>query len=264
MTRAKGVVLLAFAAMAVLAPLALAVARWPQWWAWIASEQTPMTWLQSVVLVLAAMGSLLVGYLTGRLGGGRRETLPWLVLAAGFGSLALDERFAVHERLRDGILAPRGISVPFLPWVAPGDFLMMGVGLVGLALLPMVWRAIRVDALARTALIVGVVLSIIALGMDSIDPSTMSIATERLEQTLEECVELAAGLSYLAAVAMRLLGVIDVAIDEAVGRRTPAEPAAESTTGSTTESTSESTSMVTSATADSAPFDHSRVSGARR
>ena len=44
---------------------------------------------------------------------------PWQLPAVGFAAPAVDERFAPHEQLRDGVLAPRGISVPFLPWVAP-------------------------------------------------------------------------------------------------------------------------------------------------
>lgn len=128
--------LLALAAVAVLAPLALAAVRWPSYWLWIASEQTPMTWLQSVVLLLA---------------------------------------------------------------------------LVGLAALPLVLCALAPDPVARRALLVGVVLSALAVGTDSIDPSTWSIAAERLQQSLEEVVELAAGLCFLGAVVLRLLGLLDQA-----------------------------------------------------
>jgi hypothetical protein len=166
-----------------------------------------MTWLQSVVLVLAAAGSLLVAYVL------RRATtapaLPWWLLAGGFSFLALDERFAVHERVRDGILAPRGITVPFLPWVAPGDFLLMGVAAAGLAVLPMVWRAMTPEPLARRALLVGVLLALVAVGIDSIDPSTWSVGGERLQQSFEEVIELGSGLALLTSVLCRLLGLLD-------------------------------------------------------
>src|SRR5918995_4015904 len=115
--RARRRMVVALTALWVVVPLLLMVARWPSWWSWIAPEQTPMTWLQSVVLVLAAAGSMLIAYVL-RLSGTRRVT-AWWVLAAGFGGLAFDERFAIHERVRDGVLAPRDITVPFLPWVAP-------------------------------------------------------------------------------------------------------------------------------------------------
>ena len=197
----------ALIALWAVVPLLLMAAQWPSWWSWIAPEQTPMTWLQSVVLVLAAAGSMLIAYIL-LLSGTRRAT-AWWVLAAGFGALAFDERFAIHERVRDRVLAPRGITVPFLPWVAPGDFLLVAVGLVGLTLLPTVWRAVRADPGARAALVVGVGLAVAAVAMDSIDPSTWTTEAERVQQTAEEMIELASGLALLAAVALRLLGLLD-------------------------------------------------------
>lgn len=205
--QARRRMVVALTALWVVVPLLLMAARWPSWWSWIAPEQTPMTWLQSVVLVLAAAGSMLIAYVL-RLSGTRRVT-AWWVLAAGFGALAFDERFAIHERVRDGVLAPRDITVPFLPWVAPGDFLLVAVGLVGLTLLPTVWRAVRADPGARAALVVGVGLAVAAVGMDSIDPSTWTTEAERVQQTAEEMIELASGLALLAAVALRLLGLLD-------------------------------------------------------
>ena len=198
---------LALVAVWLLAPTALAAAQWPQWWNWIAAEQTPMTWLQSVVLVLAAAGSLLVALVVRRVTTG--PATAWWLLTAGFAALAVDERFAIHERVRDNVLAPRGITVPLLPWVAPGDFLVLAIAVAGLAVLPMVWRAISPDAASRRALLLGVVLGAVAVGMDSIDPTTWSVDAERLQQTLEEVIELGSGLALLAAVHLRLLGLLE-------------------------------------------------------
>ncbi len=50
----------------------------------------------------------------------------------------------------------------------------------------------------------GLTLTVTALLADSYDPDRMNLATERLEQTLEECVELAAALSYLSALLLPL------------------------------------------------------------
>ena len=205
--RARRRFVLALIALWIVVPLLLMVARWPSWWSWIAPEQTPMTWLQSVVLVLAAAGSMLIAYVL--VLSTAKRVAAWWVLAAGFGALAFDERFAIHERVRDGVLAPRDVTVPFLPWVAPGDFLLIAVGLAGLALLPTAWRAVRVDPGARTALVVGVGLAVTAVGMDSIDPSTWTTKAERVQQTAEEMIELASGLALLGAVTLRLLGLLD-------------------------------------------------------
>jgi hypothetical protein len=186
---------------ALVWPTLLAAAQWPRWWQWIASEQTPMTWMQSVVLVLAGAGAFLVAVVL-RLSG-VAATL-WWVLGCGLAALAVDERFALHERLRDSVLAPRGVEVPFLPWVAPGDFLILAMAVVGLALLPRVWAAISVDRTAQTALGLAVALAVAAVVVDSIDPASWTVQQERLQQTIEEVVEFLSGLALLAAIILRL------------------------------------------------------------
>jgi hypothetical protein len=221
----------ALAAVAVLWPLLLAAGRWPRWWEWIASEQTPMTWLQSVVLVVSGCLCVLVALVLRRAGATGRDRWNWWLFGAGFGVLALDERFAVHERVRDGVLAPRGVSVPFLPWVAPGDFLVLTIGLVGLAALPLVWSAVRPDRAARTALLVAVALGVLAVGVDSIDPATWTVQGERLQQTLEEVVEQWCGTALLACVAQRLLGLLDALLPAAAPPPAPTAPAASGESG---------------------------------
>lgn len=203
----RGWLVAALAGVWTAASLGLVAARWPRFWEYLAAEQTPMTWLQSVVLVLAGACALLLALLARRRPAGRPGV--WWVLAAGFTGLALDERFAVHERVRDGFLAPRDVRVPFLPWVAAGDFLVLLVAVGGLALLPTVWRAVRDDRWARAALATGVALAVVAVGMDSIDPATWSVAAERVQQSAEEVVELGSGLALLGAVALRLVSVLE-------------------------------------------------------
>lgn len=209
MSGARRNLLVGLAVLTVVWPLLLAAGRWPRWWEWIASEQTPMTWLQSVILVVSACAAALIAVLLRHTGATARTRRTWVLLAAGFLALAVDERFAIHERVRDSYLAPNGVSIPFLPWVAPGDFLVMGVGLVGLVALPLFWAALATDRTARTALVVAVVLGLVAVGGDSIDPSTWSVQAERVQQTLEEVVEQACGSALLAAVVLRLLSVLD-------------------------------------------------------
>lgn len=195
-----------------LAPIMLAAARWPTWWAWIAPELTPMTWLQSTGLLLAAAAALLLAHTLQLFGlDERSDVVTWRLLAMGMAALAVDERFALHERLRDGVLAPSDVTVGFLPWVAPGDFLLLVIAVVGLALLPRFQRALDDDRGARRALLLAVVLSAIAVGMDSINPSSWTVAAERLEQTVEEVIELGGTLALLATVALRMLGILDLA-----------------------------------------------------
>lgn len=202
----------AAAAITVLVPTALAAARAPRWWSWIASESTPMTWLQSVVLIscagLALLHAALVdlrGPVPGVAAPASRQRGTWLLVATGFAALGLDERFALHERVRDRVLAPRGIRVPLADWMAPGDFILLAVLLAGLFALPAVRRQLRPDRTALLLFGLGLALTVTALLADSFDPARMSLGVERLEQTLEECVELCAALSYLLALLLPLL-----------------------------------------------------------
>ncbi|MDA8371422.1 MAG: hypothetical protein M0026_16380 [Nocardiopsaceae bacterium] len=186
--------------------LLLAGAKWPRYWEWIAPEQTPMTWLESVLMVLCAGVALLLAaarYLRAEAGSGR-----WLVLAAGFAFLALDERFALHERVRDGYLAPRGATLPFLPWVAPGDFIILAYGVIGLALLPFVLPAFRGDRRSLRWLITGVVFAAAAVIGDSFNVHAMSPMVEARQQTLEEVAELASSVCFLLALWLRLVPVL--------------------------------------------------------
>lgn len=209
-----------------LAPALLLLAGGERWWVYVAKEQSPMTWLQSVVLVanslLCATHALTLFMSNAPL---RRATTPawrghhlpllskwhvahrtvWAAAALGFAALALDERFAVHERVRDRILAPAGLRVPFMPWVAPGDFLMMLVALAGLVFLLWWWQVVADDVSARRWLIAAVACAVIAVAADSVDPDSMSLLVERIEQTAEECLELASGVCLAAACATRLV-----------------------------------------------------------
>lgn len=204
--RARVVVVVALLVAGVAVPALLVVAQYPQWWVWIAQEQVPMTWFQSVTLVVAGVVSLLAWFVA-RLSG-HRPRLGFALLALGFAALAFDERFAIHERFRDGVLAPRDIRLPLLTWIAPGDFLLLLVAVAGLMVLPVVLRALGRDRWALGLFGLGVVLSLLSVATDSIDPQTWSVQAERVQQTLEECVELWAGLSYLGAVTLRLLDLL--------------------------------------------------------
>lgn len=204
--RTRVVVIAALAAVGIAVPVLLFVAQYPQWWVWIAQEQVPMTWFQSVTLVVAGVVSLLAWFIARTCG--HRPRLGLALLAVGCAALAFDERFAIHERVRDGVLAPRDIRLPLLTWIAPGDFLLLLVAVAGLIVLPIVLRAMGRDRWVLGLFALGVLLSLVAVGTDSIDPSTWSVETERVQQTLEECIEFWAGLSFLGAVTLRLLRLV--------------------------------------------------------
>lgn len=218
--RTRLLVIAALVAAGIAVPALLFAAQYPQWWVWIAQEQVPMTWFQSVTLVVAGVVSLLAWFVCSV--SGRTPRFGFALLALGFAALAFDERFAIHERVRDGVLAPRDISLPLLTWIAPGDFLLVLVAVAGLVVLPVVLRSVRGDRWALGLLVLGVVLSLITVGTDSIDPGTWSVEAERVQQTAEEVVELWAGLAFLGAVTLRLMTLLADLVGPSVDVATPA------------------------------------------
>ncbi len=217
-TRIRLVVLLIL--LAIAAPAAMAAARYPKYWLWIALEETPMTWVQTVLLMLAAAAAAVVAVIGRLRSWSWAARFPYAALALGFTYLALDDRFALHERLRDRILAPHDVHIPGLTFLAPGDIQMILMGVVGLILLPFVLRALRVDRLAMVLFVLAAITAAITIAMDSIDPTTMTLDVERLEQTAEECLELLADCFFLASLGVRLLGLLG----EATWTTSAAEP----------------------------------------
>lgn len=157
--------------LAVAAPAALAAAKYPRYLLWIAPELRPMTWLQTVVLVLAAAAAGLISFTGSLRGWSGWQRLPYAALGLGLLYLALDDRFAVHERIRDRILAPRNLRIPGLTWLASGHFQMRPMAVAGLLLLPFVLRALRRDRLAFLLFILGAVTAAVA-------PSALTPSTE--------------------------------------------------------------------------------------
>ena len=176
----------------------LFVLKWPSYWVYIASEQTPMTWLQSVIwfgCVLFALVSLTLLYIQEGLS---RHALVWLILSGAFLFLMMDERFAFHERIRDHYLKPAGIKI--LPWMEAGDFILLIYALAALAFAVPIYRVYRARRAAFVWLCIAAILFAAAVGMDTFDVSKMSKAAERLEQSTEEIIELFAVLSLFSSI----------------------------------------------------------------
>lgn len=198
MSRGAGARIRNGAWLTVAVYLIVAVAwKWPSWWTWIAPEAAPSRELSTMLL----LGCAAVALIRARSVFGARPSFGarWLCLAAGFVVLAADERVAIHERLRDRLLAPNGIDLPFVPWAQPGDIVLVVVALVGLAMAPWLYTVFR-GAEARAWFVSAIVLAATAVGLDTLPIESYSIAAERLLQTGEEITELAAATSFLSAV----------------------------------------------------------------
>ncbi|HEU0186599.1 MAG TPA: hypothetical protein VFR06_01765 [Gallionellaceae bacterium] len=175
----------------------LIVIQWPEYWQWINFEMTPMTSLEVSVMYTTA----LVAFTAGARSWLRHEAeyRDWWLLGGGFFYFALDDRFAIHERIRDKILIPHDISLPFLPWVGPGDFILLVYAAIGIALLPRFARLFRAHRRALRLLFAAVGVAFVAVMLDSVNIDRLSEDAQRLEQTIEECLELTAQVLFLQA-----------------------------------------------------------------
>lgn len=197
-------VLIAVSGFVVLFVLFLLIAQWPEWWKWMVAEQAPIGWLEFTLLYtcgLLAGGSTLFAFISRKEKG---EVIFWAILSLGFLYLSLDERFAVHERLRDKILAPMQLKLPLISWTAAGDFILLIFLFCGLCLLPRFLRLFRQRKAAYYCFIVGVVISASAILIDSIDVHSLSLMAQRGEQCVEEIIETAGMLCFFYACFLRL------------------------------------------------------------
>lgn len=116
--------------------LAYAFITGRRFWLVFWGEDNLITWFSSLQLVLVALTAYLnlrVAALWRQLSGEEsRKYWIWLVFALGFLFLALDERFEIHEALREGIIAQHG-EVSIIPWARPADiglYLYLVIGLM--------------------------------------------------------------------------------------------------------------------------------------
>ena len=220
-------VALVFPITVLAAAALLVVAQWPSYWVWIAPEQTPMTFVAAMVLFAASVFAGLLALVAWIEGRPRHEQLVWGLASFGFFFLMVDERFALHERLRDNVLAETGVG---LPWGSPGDYLLVLFLLASLFLLPSLFRLLRAHRAALVFFAAGALLAAGVVAVDTIDVRSMSTRTERLEQTVEEIVEgvaaalLAAGL--FLALSARLAALATMAPNAPRDGNEPASPAA--------------------------------------
>ncbi|MFC3800024.1 hypothetical protein [Cohnella sp. GCM10012308] len=146
----------------------------------------------------AARGRGLSGWIA------RHAAWGWTITAAAFAWLALDERFALHERLRDRYLKQTGIRL--LPWMEAGDWLIPLYAVCGLAAVWALWRLLGRGIAARVFFAAGLVVAFCAVSMDTIDIRSLGKDSERLLQTIEECLETAAMAAFVSAFLSVLTG----------------------------------------------------------
>jgi hypothetical protein len=185
-------------ALAALSVAATVISR-PRWWTWIAPEASLAREINTALL-LATAG---LAYVLARRGmvdspPGARRRLQ--VLALAFIGLAADERLALHERIRDRVLAPEGVRLPFVPWGETGDIVLVVVAIIGLAVLPYLVGLFRNRPMGRRWFLLACALSAVAVSLDTLPIETYRLQWEIRFQSGEELLELMAATAFVSAV----------------------------------------------------------------
>jgi len=185
---------------ALIFPAVITWAAYPQWWRHVNYEKSPLTWFSSMQLMLIAVLGFTAFVLAGR---SAHVPAPawcnrlWLVFSAAFAVLSLDERFQLHERLREGLFKPRAIGMD-LPGIGPGDFLLPLYALGGLAVLCLLLPYFRSSRMSLTCLALAVTMTVVALALDvsHTAPGTDVMIFRRMQFT-EEILETLAQSFFL-------------------------------------------------------------------
>lgn len=214
--RMKRLVFMTFTANIVFVLVAI-FAGWPEWWIHINYEQSHLTWFSSTQLLAIATCSLMIATTcrlpTPHMQAHRTQAGLWFALAGGFTYLALDEKFQIHERLREGIFKPHAIGTA-LPIIAPGDFLFLIYAVVGLAVGRKLLATLAEDRASRGLFLAALVASIAAVALDAFDIHSVALPTARALQFTEEMFETAAQAFFLTSFMMRLSSLAGPILDE--------------------------------------------------
>ncbi len=194
----RGVIFL-YLTTTILFVLGLFISQYPKWWNWIIFERTPMTFVEAILLYSCAFMALLNFGLTFILEK-NRDSIKWLTMSLGFAYLTFDERFAIHERIRDSFLIPNNINLPFITWTSAGDYILLILMIFGLLIFYKTISIIKKRKSSFYIFICGVILAIVAIVMDSIDVHKYSLDIQRKQQFIEEIFETFAMLMFFISI----------------------------------------------------------------
>jgi hypothetical protein len=127
----------------------------------------------------------------------KKPFVLWGLLSVFFIGLSLDERFALHERIRTLLLAPKDIKNPLFFWTEAGDFVLITLLLIALFFLPVYIKLFKVRKASFALFLTGFFIAALAVIADSIPVKDYSIEFQRLQQYIEEILETTAMIFFL-------------------------------------------------------------------
>lgn len=166
-----------------------------EYWRYIIYEKSPMGYYEATVLFLCFGLSLIncIKYYKDN----NKINIRRAVIVAGFFYLFLDEKFAIHEYIREQILKPNKIKIDILYWMEPGDYALLGVLILGLITAIFLLKELKKNKRGFIFFIIGVLFSIMAVLDDSLNLKGMNIEIQKMIQYAEEIIETCGMICFL-------------------------------------------------------------------
>ncbi|MAX65759.1 MAG: hypothetical protein CME66_02385 [Halobacteriovoraceae bacterium] len=177
-----------------------------RYWDHISYEHSHLTWLSSLQLFFIGTTCLTIwiGKSNNRLDLKKlKQFWLWPFLGFSFIFLSLDEKFQIHERLREGVFKPNHIGTN-LPGIGAGDFLHILFAVIGLALSYFIYKQIKKNKIALIYLILALIISLYTVISDAfseipnLNSSQTYIEIFRFHQFTEEILEILAQLFFFS------------------------------------------------------------------
>ena len=166
-----------------------------EYWRYVIYEKSPYAAYQGWLLFLCFAFALANVFVLLKKRGEFNYT--WILFCIGFLYLTADEKFAIHEKIREMILKPREIQISWLFWVEKGDYVLLALMLLGIAILPLVLREMQSNKKAFVYFISAVGFSIVAVVIDSINLKIFTPSFQKLLQYIEVLFETGGMLFFL-------------------------------------------------------------------
>ncbi|MEE3332350.1 MAG: hypothetical protein VX246_15895 [Myxococcota bacterium] len=171
-------------------------------------EWNAIAWFSSVQLLIVGLIAYANHQAIGRLNSPGTRRWIWLMFAAGFVFLSLDERFGFHEYLRDDVFRPN--QTFNLPFLRDGDVSMYGYLAVGLVLGYFLLAELRQRTSALVLFGVGVAVATASIIVDTLAKDITrewifsKFWTSAFEETAETWAQMFFAFSFLVLLDWRL------------------------------------------------------------
>lgn len=148
-------------------------------WRMFQGEYGVIEWFSSLQLLLIGWIAYLnhsAVTLTQRLKPSDKPTRGWIwvLVALGFVFFAFDERFDIHEALRDDLFRPIGLFVD-VSWLIDGDVGLYLFFVVGLVVTVFMWQELRCHRGASILFVMALVMTLPTIIIDSLRDSALQL-----------------------------------------------------------------------------------------